>query len=401
MCETRRLQSNPLRLIASSDHVRQRWRHALVVLEIAVTVALMVAAATQVDASRRMLTRDLGLAAESLIIARVENSSGVDTARLLNVVRQVPGVAAAAVATAAPMSMAAASEPVTVALGTAATVAAERIGIGTDYFKTLEVPVRAGRVFSDADLAARSRIVIINETLARQLWPDRDAVSARILIDDAPYEVVGIVAAHASAPLRPASPRFYLPFGREGKPPPRVEIVVRAAHEAAPVVRSVREEVRHLGPTYAVPSVFALREVINAGAGEIMGLAFAMSPLLGIGAFLTASGIFGVLAFAIARRSKELALRVALGANRVSLARLVLANTLTLLAIGALAGVGVTFGVTRFVRAAGGGGSAFDTPGWQAFAVPVLIVLGVGLLATWIPTRRAMAADPARLLRTE
>ena len=94
-----------------------------------------------------------------------------------------------------------------------------------------------------------------------------------------------------------------------------------------------------------------------------MVLSFALSPLLGIGLFLTATGIFGVLAFAIARRSKELALRVALGATNHGLRRLVAAHTLRLLFTGATAGVAATLALTRIVRAAGGEGSPFDTPG--------------------------------------
>jgi putative ABC transport system permease protein len=90
--ETRRLQTNPLRLIATSDRVRQRWRHALVVLEISVTVALMVVAAGQVDAARRMLTSDLGFPTESLMTARVENPGGVDVARVLDLIGTIPGV---------------------------------------------------------------------------------------------------------------------------------------------------------------------------------------------------------------------------------------------------------------------------------------------------------------------
>ena len=200
--------------------------------------------------------------------------------------------------------------------------------------------------------------------------------------------------------MRGSVPRFYLPLPREPKPT-RLQFVVRAAHDPRPLIRSVRQEVRYLGGTYAVPSAFALNDVIAVGAAEILALALAMSPLLGIGVFLTATGIFGVLAFAIARRAKELALRVALGAGRREVGRLVVAHTLRLLTIGAAVGVGVTFGLTKLIAAGGGGGSSFDTPGWQAFAVPVAIVLGVGALATWIPARRALRIDPAMLLKTE
>lgn len=156
-----------------------------------------------------------------------------------------------------------------------------------------------------------------------------------------------------------------------------------------------------MGPTYTVGTGFTLRQILEIGSSEIMVLAVAMGPLLGIGIFLTATGIFGVLAFAFARRANELALRVALGATRLALGRLVVVHTLRLIALGAAAGVGATYALTRMVRSAGGGGSSFDTPGWEAFAVPVLIIVIVGTVATLMPTRRALRADPARLLRAE
>jgi len=129
--------------------------------------------------------------------------------------------------------------------------------------------------------------------------------------------------------------------------------------------------------------------------------AAALSPLLAIGVFLTASGIFGVLAFAIARRAKELALRIALGANRREVGRVVMVHTLGLLAAGSAVGVATTFALTMILGAAGGGGSSFGTPGWEAFAVPVLVVIGVGALASWMPIARALRIDPALLLKTE
>ena len=118
-----------------------------------------------------------------------------------------------------------------------------------------------------------------------------------------------------------------------------------------------------------------------------------------IGMLLTSSGIYGVLAFAIARRSRELAVRVAIGASRRDQLRLVTTHSLRLVGLGSVFGVGLTFALSRVVRAAGGGGSLYD-PTWPAFVLPVLIVFVIAALATWIPTRRAMRINPALLLRT-
>ena len=334
--ETRRLQTNPLRLLHQSDRVRQRLRHALVVLEICVTVALMVVAAGQVDASRRMLAGDLGFRTAPLLTARVENPAGAPIATVLEAVRRVPGVASAAASTDVPMAVDGGAERVAGSADRASTVSAQRALVTSEYFATLDVPILAGRTFSPADLNPSSRVAIVNATLARQLWPDGNAAGARIWVQDTPYEVVGVVSGYSSGPLRQPAPRFYLPYSTQPPGPVRVQLVVRAVNDPIPLVGAVREELRRLGPGYAVPSAYAFDQVIQTGAGEIMVFSLALSPLLGIGLFLTATGIFGVLAFAIARRSKELALRVALGATNHGLRRLVAAHTLRLLVTGAI-----------------------------------------------------------------
>jgi putative ABC transport system permease protein len=397
--ETRRLQTNPLRLIATSDRARQRWRHTLVVLEISVTVALMVVAAGQIDASRRMLSSDVGFPTAPLMTARVENPGGVDVARVLDLLRAMPGIENAGAGTAFPMAAGAPTERVSAAPGSIV-VAAEHVSITPDYFTALDVPLRAGRTFTTADGGGQPRVAIVNETLARQLWGDRNVVGDRITAGGQAYEIVGIVAGYASGPMRGPVPRYYLPFAVEPAPV-RLQVVVRATQDPRPLVTRIRQEVRHLGPAYSVPSAFALDDVIEVGAREMLAFGVAMSPLLAIGVFLTATGIFGVLAFAIARRAKELALRIALGAGRSEVVRVVLVQTLGLVTIGSALGVAVTFGLSRMVGAAGGGGSSFGTPGWEAFAIPVLLVLGVGALASWIPIARALRIDPSMVLKTE
>ena len=115
---------------------------------------------------------------------------------------------------------------------------------------------------------------------------------------------------------------------------------------------------------------------------------------------LTAAGIYGVLAFAVTRRSRELALRVAIGAGRWDLIRLVSLQSLKLVAAGCALGIGLTFALSRLVRAAGGAGSIWD-PAVQAFVAPLIAVMMIGLFATWFPSRRALKINPADLLKTE
>ena len=122
-------------------------------------------------------------------------------------------------------------------------------------------------------------------------------------------------------------------------------------------------------------------------------------PLVTIGILLTMAGIYGVLAFAIARRSRELAVRMAVGATARDVVALVTAHTVRLIATGSAFGLLLMFGLARVVRAGGGAGSIWD-PELHSFVVPVVVVVVVGAVATWIPSRRALKIDPVALLRT-
>ena len=156
--ETRRLHANPLRTMATSDRVRQRWRNALVVFEISVTIALLVVTSTMVDGYLRARNADVGYATQPLLNARVENAKGVPTTRVLEILRGVPGVAAAA-ATRGSRHETSASP------AGGKSVAAERAEITSDYFRALGVRMRAGRAFSRAD-SDTSGVAIVNEALA-------------------------------------------------------------------------------------------------------------------------------------------------------------------------------------------------------------------------------------------
>jgi ABC-type antimicrobial peptide transport system permease subunit len=115
---------------------------------------------------------------------------------------------------------------------------------------------------------------------------------------------------------------------------------------------------------------------------------------------LTSAGIYGVLAFAIARRSRELAVRVAIGASASDIVRLVVAHTVRLVITGSIAGLAAMLGLARVVRAGGGAGSIWD-PSVVAFVIPLVLVCGVAAMATWVPSRRALSIDPAVLLRQQ
>jgi ABC-type antimicrobial peptide transport system permease subunit len=179
-----------------------------------------------------------------------------------------------------------------------------------------------------------------------------------------------------------------------------MQFVVRAPADPAGVARAVRKEITSAIAGTTVNRFYTLDENIAVAAQELLVGTAPLFPLIATGLLLTTAGIYGVLAFAMARRSKELALRVAIGASAADLARLVSAHSLRLVTTGTVLGIAATYALARVVRASGGGGSVFD-PAVNAFVAPVAIIMVITTIATWIPSRRAMRVDPAVLLRSE
>jgi putative ABC transport system permease protein len=414
--ETRRLHANPLRAV-SSDRVRQRWRHGLVIFEITVTVALLVVTAAMVDGYRRNMSADMGFDPHPLVSARIERTAGVRIAEMLDRLRDTPGIASVAASTSMPLAASAPRQPLSLEAGAAPATMTEVARATSDYFSTLQVPMRAGRAFTAGDMTTTARVAIVNATLARQLWPTGDPLGATIWLDKGAtaYQVVGIVADYKDAPLSVARARVFLPMSLDAQTRTqlplqqptsaetsqlldvrRVHVLLRATGHPATVVQAVRNRIREAGGGHVAAAVFTFDQVIAVGGSEILVGAFAMLPLIGTGILLTAAGIYSVLSFAVARRSRELAVRLAIGASSGDLVRLVAVHSLRLVLTGTLLGIGATFWVTRIVQGAGG---VFDSPGWMAFGVPVMLVVIVAVLATWVPSRRVLRISPAALLR--
>ena len=185
------------------------------------------------------------------------------------------------------------------------------------------------------------------------------------------------------------------PSSRDAK---RLQLVVRAASDPVPLVQVVRRGIRDAAPGNTVTSAFTFDQIVAVMGQEMLVGTAPLAPLVAIGMLLTTAGIYGVLAFAITRRSRELAVRVAIGASRRNLIGLVTRHSLRLVALGSTCGIGVTFALARIVRASGGAGSIYD-PAWPAFLLPLVIVSVIGAVATWIPARRAMRINPAEVLR--
>jgi predicted permease len=400
--ETRRLQANPLRAVAS-ERTRQRWRHALVITEITATVALLVVAGAMIDGYRRQLSSDLGYPTHSLLVVTVENPEGVPAEPILASLTSNPDITTAAAASSAPFGagLTLPAAPVALDAGGANAVRAARSLVSPRFFETLGVRMRAGRAFVDDDRSTAPTVAIVNESLASRLLTGQNPIGAHLWLDRTGYEVVGVVADYLPFPLSRPAPAMYLPLAANGGAATRLVFVVRTPTAMGPLVVGLRRDIPRVGRGTVVARTTNVDEILAIGAQETLAGTAPLLPLIAVGIALTSVGVYAVLAFAVARRSKELAVRVAMGATRRDIARIVATLTFRLIAMGSLLGTGATFALSRVVRASGGAGSIYDTPSWPAFVLPALILTGVGLLAMWIPSRRALRIEPAALLRVD
>ena len=401
--ETRRLHVNPLRAMAGSDRVRQRWRNTLVVLEITMTVALLVVTTAMIDGYQRHTRGQMGFDTQPLLNARVENPRGVPTARVLEVAQRIPGVASAAASSNRPYLRSGPYARVSADATDIEPVRAETTSISAGFFSTLGVQMRAGRPFDEHE---SGRVAIVNETLARALFPStraqtRSLGTGRIRIDGIPHDVVGVVADYSGHPLRypDVEPKVFVPLPEPSAELSRIDLVLRARGDPAALTQTVRREIRESLTGTVVVASYTIDQILKVSGQEILIGTAPLFPLIVIGMLLTTAGIYGVLAFAVTRRSRELAVRLAVGATGPDLIQLVSVQSFRLVAAGCLAGVAVTFGLSRVVRASGGAGSIWD-PGLEAFMLPLLIIIVIGALASWIPSRRALRINPSDLLRT-
>jgi predicted permease len=297
--ETRRLQVNPLNTLRTSERVRQRWRHTLVVFEMTVTVALLVVATMGVDNYRQAINPDFGFPSDRLLTATVQHLDGVATPQVLASLRQLPGVESVAASTMAPFA----------SNGIATRVSADASGsnafnaqlgfISPEFFDTLGVTMRQGRAFTALD-TSQTRTAIVNQTLAARVIGG-NPIGTRVWREGAAYEIVGVVSDYAnnSVNQRTGQPRLYLPAPVvPSNDLRRVSVLIRAAGNPAPLVEVVRRAIPNAVAGHTVVSANTLDQIIRVGSQEMLVGFAPLVPLIMIGMLLTAAGVYGVLAFA-------------------------------------------------------------------------------------------------------
>ena len=271
--------------------------------------------------------------------------------------------------------------------------------IGPNYFRTLGASLGQGREFSARDTPDAPLVVIVNEAAARRYWPGQEVIGKRIIRGRGNQfaEVVGVVRNSKEKGLT-ADPRpaLYLPLLQNYTP--ALTLHVRTATPSQTLLAAVRREAQSLDPTLPLYNLGTLAQQKD-GSLYTERLAAALLTLFGLLAMsLAAVGIYGVLSYAVTERTREMGIRLSLGASPRDLLGLIVGQGITLTLIGLVIGVGASFALTRLIAKLLFGVSATDP---LTFIVIPLLLTGVALLACWIPARRATRIDPLVALRYE
>jgi putative ABC transport system permease protein len=278
----------------------------------------------------------------------------------------------------------------------------ERYGITPDYTRLMGIPLLAGRTFTSADTATAQPVVVISESTARTVWGSDSPIGAQVRLGNyaaGPWRtVVGVVAdVHHEDLTAPPTAAMYTPQAQVTDSY-LVAVVKSSTLDAARLAAPARAALRALDASVPVYDVATLPSLVEKSSGQRLFVMRLLAGFAVVAVLLAAIGLYGLVSYGVSQRTREVGVRVALGAQRRDVLRLVLAGGFKLVAIGVAAGLAAAFLTTRYLGALVFGVSPVDPP---TFAAAAALLTLVALIAHWIPVRRALRIDPASALRAE
>jgi putative ABC transport system permease protein len=401
---------------ASGGRARQRVRAALVIAEVALSVSLLIGAGLLIRSFWRVQQVHPGFDIDQTVTMRITlPRSTYDTPpksrqfyeRLLERISTTPGVMAVATSSGVPLTTGNTSTELTVPGRTppdGAQASATWRNVSPGYFKALGIPLR-GRDFEPADSPAdgspHRNVTIVSEELARRYWPNEDALGKTLIIHSfrrEPFTVIGVAGNVRSFGLETdAPPMVYgsaLTFSQWNP----MSLVVRSQGDPGSPVPAIRAAVRDIDPGVPVYEVRLLTELLDSSMGARRFNMYLLGCFAATALALACVGLFSVLAYLVSQRTRDIGIRMALGATRRDVFRLVLGQGFTLAGIGCVLGIAGGAAAGRVLR-----GLLFSVGQTDpvTFAVMPLLLLGIALLACYAPARRAMRVDPLVALRAE
>jgi len=402
-----------------------RLRDALVVSEVALALVLLIGAGLMIRSAVHLMKVDCGFRPDNVVTMQVEppdsrflgpatTRDGIDesilartmghyTDQLIDRVRAVPGIEAVASVFPLPMTGQTASFPIA---AQGAPVPPDgnyprvyRYSVTGDYFKVMSIPMVRGRTFSSADNVDAPRVAVISEATARQFWPNQDPIGKTFRIvnfETFSFTVIGIVrGTRHESPQAPVPSQMYL---SQHQWPASLTLAIRTPLPADQVASLVREKVAEFDNEAPVSEVSQMNEHLTKNMSHGRQVTLLISVFAGLALILAMVGIYGVMAHAVSQQTRDIGLRIAVGASPRLVLRMIIGRALVLCVIGVVVGVAGAVALTRWLENWLYGVTATDPLTY--LAISGLIIL-VGAAATFRPARRAASVDPITALRCE
>jgi predicted permease len=388
---------------------RTRLRSSFVVLQLALSVILLITAALFVRTLQQALAADIGFDPHGVVVGGInldphgydETRGAAFTAELLDRARALPEVEAAAYAVWAPMggnNSRSTVRPAEAAEGSDTPGITTDLGtVGSGYFEALRIPVVAGRGFTTADRPGAPAAAVINQRLAERLWPGQNPLGRSVRMGGETMEVVGVTGTGKYESYT-EDPRGFLYRPLEQSYSGSVTLHVRSRSDAASTLAALRRELAAMDPNVALEQGMPLASLIGFSIFP-QRLAAMMIGVFGLaGLLLAAIGLYGILAYQVGARTREIGIRMALGARAESVVGMVMRSSFRLVMIGTAIGLTVAFAATRLLAGLLFGVTPTDP---VSFVGVPLLLCSIALLASYLPARRAARVDPAVALRAE
>ena len=398
---------------AAGERVRGlRLRNALVVTEIALSLVLLVGAGLLIRSFANLVDWRPGFDRENLLVVPLFSSPGKypDSAQVVDLfgraareVQSLPKVISVGAGSAVPLWGGDGEQEFLIEgrpdPGAGARPSVAWFDVDANYFQTLQIPLVRGRYFTPQDRAEAPRVAIINESMAQRYWPDGNSIGQRVrmLLHQETVEVVGVV--RDVRPFRPdESPKaqIYWPFPQF--PRWAVQLVVRTSEDPAGAGPAIRARIAQVDSDMEVGRLRTMDELVGS---QLTNPRFNMTLsaiFAAIGLAMAALGVYGVMSFAVAQRRREIGIRLAIGARREEILRLVVAKGLTLAGCGVALGLAGALALTRLLKSLLVNLAPTDP---FTFAEASILLVAVAIAACYIPARRATNVDPTVVLRCE
>ena len=391
-----------------------RARQVLVICDVALALMLLAGAGLMLRTVERLLRVDPGFDPRGVLTVQfslVGEAYREDPAvvqfidRAVEGVRRLPGVESAALAGQIPLGGNGDSWGFHIeglmAANPAEDPSVERYSVTPDYFRTLRIPLKGGRRFTDADRADSLPVIVVGETTARTLWPGSSPIGQRVRIGDAtqpPWRTIVGVAGDVRHTSLAAAPTLQMYLPQAQVTDSFLVLTIRSATDPAALTPAVRDVLHRLDPTVPLYSVAMMEELVAGSVGERRYVMRLLAAFAGTALFLAALGLYGVAALTVSERTREFGVRMALGATPLHVLRLVAAEGGIAVAIGIAAGLAAAAGATRLMATLLFDVSATDP---RALASSVLMLALVAAAAHVLPALRALRVDPATALRQD